>query len=196
MIRVSKIRKAINKKREKEKQPEISLKDFIEHVNKKYKLELKKSPLSGIPDDLKESIIVDFVQNVDEAMYDCNEHIYLRFPRAGNYIISVNLRDNTEGNIGIVTSPAGTTDLQAFKYKMKKDIEMQEYADYCVRAFKAKILSYEEFLKSSKEAKDMNRAKPPLSTNKNKFTGNELLKESGQEIGADNVPKDWGRYDK
>ena len=197
-IKIHKIRGAINRERKKEGKKEISRKKFVAHVNKKYKLGIVDSSLSGIPTNLKKDIISDFVKDVEDSVYDCNEHIYLRFTHAANYSVPINLENNKDGRINIITSPSGTTDLQAFKGKMEK--KMQEYADYCVKVHKAQVISYEEFLETSIELKEKVFRKPPINMSKNKYTEAELKTEEAtgkmqSPPASKDVPDDFGRYD-
>jgi hypothetical protein len=195
-IRVWALRGRINREREKEGKEEIGRKELIDHINDKYGLELKNSSVSGIPPNLNEDIISDFVDNPTQPLYDSKEHIYLKFLRPGNFSVSINLKDSSQGNINIITSPAGTTDLGNLKDKMIK--EMREYADYCIRAYQAKEISYEEFLKYSGYPNKPKKGKPPLRMDKNKYTGKELLREESFS-GSKRPPQDveeFGRYDK
>ena len=173
MKKVHEIVKAINANRKKSGDlSTVKYEEVIEKIKALYPdIEIADSTpwMSVVEDDVAKEIALEFAPLQDEPDCDLKEHLFVKFPYSGIFVLPVNL-DGTPGRwVDVKTSKVGTTDLaDVSKFLNLQVNKLSDYANWLHKTYKAKEISYQEFkelgFRGVQGYRPTDNREPPMNT--------------------------------
>ena len=121
--------------------------ELIAYILKNYpkaKISETRPWLSYVSNEIAREILSHFT-NITEPFMDLQEHLFLKFPHNGRFVMPSDVINERGEWFDVITSIFGTTDLCNYKNKMLSECSLRDYADYLIKRHKAKEITFEEF---------------------------------------------------